>query len=157
MPNRRSRARRKFLRYRIPSMIAQYSLEIGMICWGLLLGVNVIVGNPPSSALRSLPDPMETAWALLMVLSSLVTLLGLWTRLRSTIASGMQAFGCILAAYAAAVMAVTPWARGGTVTGFLFIIGGVCLIRGWWLKEEEIALIKENARLSEAEETDGRS
>lgn len=138
-------------------MIAQYPLEVGMICWGLLVGLNVIVGNPPSTALRRLPDAMEAAWAILMVLSSLVTLVGLWTCLRSTIASGMQAFGCILAAYAAAVMAVTPWSRGGIVTGFLFIIGGVCLTRGWWLKEEELALIKESARQSDPEETDGRS
>lgn len=128
-----------------------------MILWGTLLAINVVAGNPPSNALRELPDPMEMSWAILMVLASLVTLIGLWTHIRSTMASGMQAFGCILGAYAAAVMAVTPWSRGGTVAGFLFIIGGVCLIRGWWLKEEEAAQIKENIRLSDTEETDGRS
>lgn len=133
-------------------MIAQYPLEVGMVLWGTVLGINVAIGNPPSTALRELPDSMETAWAILMVLSSVVTVVGLTTRLRSTIASGMQAFGCILAAYGAAVMAVTPWERGGTVTGFLFIMGGVCLIRGWWLKEEEAALIKEHERLSDIEE-----
>jgi hypothetical protein len=152
MPNRRSRARRKLLRFQFVATVAQFPLEIGMILWGTVLGINVVLGNAPSTALSALPDPLETLWAVLMMLASLVTAIGLSTGLRLTIASGMQAFGLILCAYAAAVMAVTPWARGGTITGFLFIMGGVCLIRGWWLKEEEAALIRERERLSDPEE-----
>lgn len=153
MPNWRARARRKLLARLVPATIAQFPLEVGMIVWGFLAGLNVAFGAAPSNALRQLPDYLETTWAVLMVSAAGVTLSGLITRMRWPIASGMQAFGAILGSYGAAVMAASGWNRGGAIAGFLFIIGAVCLIRGWWLKEEEAARIKENQRNDESKET----
>lgn len=79
--------------------------------------------------------------------SSVMTLLGLVLRLNVMVASGMQAFGAILAAYGAAIMASSGWRSGGAIAGFLFIMAAVCFVRGWWLREEEAARRKERRRI----------
>lgn len=142
----RARLRRGVLRRALPLMVGQYPLEIGLVVWGLVAGLNMVTGSSPSNALQVLPDGLEQVWAVLMTLAAVTVTIGLGMRRFATIASGMYLFATILSAYAAAIIGASGWKRGGTVAVFLLVIGIVCLLRGWWLKEQEAALIKEIVR-----------
>jgi len=139
VPNRRARARRRILGLRIPMTIAEYPLEVGLCFWGMLAWVNIVTGTAPSNSLRSLPDQIQTVWAALMIVATLTVAFGLFLW-KSAIGRGMYLFGTILIAYAAAIFGFSGWHRGGAVGGFLLMIGIVCFLRGWWLKEQDHAL-----------------
>lgn len=146
MPGWRSRFRQRVLRRRLPHAIAQFPLECALTLWGFTVGAKALLGSPPSVALQELPNALETLWAILMVSAAIITLVGLVTRLASFLASGIQAFGLTMASFGCAVIAIGGFQRGGAVTGLLLLIGAVCLIRGWFLKEEENARVRESER-----------
>jgi hypothetical protein len=148
----RAQTRARLLNRTVPNLMGQYPLELGMILWGTFAFANAITGEPPSTALQKLPDELEVSWALLMGVAASVTLLGLFTRLLGFVASGMQAYGAILGAYGCAIMASAGWQKGGSIAGFLFIIGTVCFVRGWWLREEDAARAKERHRTDDDEQ-----
>jgi hypothetical protein len=141
VPNRRARLRRRILRLRLPLTIAEYPLEVGLSIWGLFAWINTVTGTPPSNSLRSLPDGVQTLWAVLMIVATLTVAFGLSLR-KSAIGRGMYLFGTTLTAYAAAIFGLTGWHSGGATGSFLLMIGLVSFLRGWWLKEQEIQLRK---------------
>lgn len=142
----RARARRRIFGNQVAITVGQYPLEIGLAVWGFVAGVNLALGSAPSAALRVLPDGMEQAWAVLMTIAALTVTIGMIMRRLATMATGMYLFATILLAYAAAIISSAGWHRGGTVTALLGAFGIVSLLRGWWLKEQEAALVKEIAR-----------
>jgi len=142
----RARFRRVVFRRTIPLVVGQNPLEVGLIVWGALAGINVLTGAAPSNALQALPDGLETLWAVLMSVAASTTLAGLIVNRFAVAASGMYLFATILLSYSVAILSASGWQRGGAIAAFLGIIGIVCLLRGWWLKEQESALLKEMAR-----------
>lgn len=142
----RARVRRVVLRRTAPSLVGQYPLEIGLTVWGGYAAFNVASGDAQSNALSVLPTGLEILWAVLMSIAAITVVSGLIINRYATIASGMYLFSCTLAAFCFAVLSASGWSRGGAIAGFLGIMGIVCLLRGWWLKEQESALMKEIAR-----------
>jgi hypothetical protein len=127
-------------------MVGEYPLEIGLVTWGFFATLNVITGAATSNALNVLPDMLVIVWAILMGLAAVTVAIGLVVNRFAVISSGMYLFATILVAYSIAIVSASGWQRGGAIAGFLGIIGIVCLLRGWWLREQEVALIKEIER-----------
>lgn len=142
----RARFRKTVFRRALPQVIGQNPLEIGLCVWGAVAAVNMASGSAPSNALQELPDGLETLWAVLMFLASVTVLFGLTINRFALIASGMYLFATTLLAFSFAILDASGWHRGGTIAAFLSIVGTVCLLRGWWHKEQESALLKEMAR-----------
>lgn len=142
----RSRFRKKVLGRSLPLRVAQNPLEVGLSIWALLAVLNVITGSAPSNALQALPDAVETLWACLMGLAAVTMVIGLVINRFAVIATGMYLFATILMSYSFAILSASGWRRGGSIAAFLAIIGIVCLLRGWWLNEQESALFKEMDR-----------
>lgn len=142
----RARARRLVFRRRLPLLIGQYALEMGLVVWSATIGVNIVTGVSPSVSLQSLPDALEFVWAALMIIAGVTVTYGIVLRRLGTIASGMYLFATTLVAFAVAVIGASTWGRSGATAGFFFAVGCVCLLRGWWLKEQEAELIKEIVR-----------
>lgn len=142
----RARARKIIFRRRFPTVVGEYPLEMGMILWGFFALTNVIVGSAPkSNALQVLPDHLEQLWGVLLGVAALTVLVGLSRKRLATVATGMYLFGSTLVAYSAAIIGAAGWQRGGAIAGFLLVIGLVCFLRGWWLKEMEAALVEAHA------------
>lgn len=142
----RAKVRKAAFRSVVTLTAGQYPLEIGLVAWGFVAGLNMATGSSPSTALQVLPDGLEQLWAVLMSLAALTVAIGLFVRRLATIATGMYLFAATLMAYAMAIISAAGWHRGGTVTALLAVFGIVSLLRGWWLKEQETALVKEIAR-----------
>lgn len=142
----RARFRRVVFRRTVPLAVAQNPLEVGLSVWAFLAVLNVITGSAPSNALQALPDPVETLWACLMGLAAVAVVVGIVINRFAVIASGMYLFATILLSYSFAILSASGWQRGGSIAAFLATIGIVCLLRGWWLKEQESALVKEMDR-----------
>ncbi len=143
----RAKARRRVFGSQVLLAIGQYPLEIGLAFWGVLSGIGVLTGTTPqSSALRVLPDSLEILWASLMSVAAITVLVGLVMHRLATLASGMYLFATTLVSFAVAVVSASDWNRGGVVATLLAAFGVVSLLRGWWLKEQELELIKEIAR-----------
>lgn len=143
---RRARLRKAVFRSHITLAIAQYPLEIGLAFWGFVAVTNLVAGSPPSNSLQVLPNGMEQAWAILMAVAALTVTVGLVIRRLATIATGMYVFATILLSYSAAIISSAGWRRGGTIAALLAVFGAVSLLRGWWLKEQDTALVKELKR-----------
>lgn len=147
MPTAKARFDRRLRRWILPSRIAEYALETGLSTWSLFIGVNMITGVAPSQSLDDLPAAVGIIWAILMMLAGATIATGVFIMPRShTISRGMYLMGATLLAYSVAVVGAAHWVRGGAIAGFLFVIGSVCLLRGWWLKDRDAALEKELAR-----------
>jgi hypothetical protein len=142
----RARARRVIFKRRVPLTIGQYALEMGLVVWSATIGVNILTGLSPSVSLQSLPDALEFVWAALMIIAGVTVSFGIWSHRLGSIASGMYLFATTLVAFAAAVIGASTWGRSGATAGFFLAVGCVCLLRGWWLKEQEAELIKEIVR-----------
>lgn len=142
----RARWRRRVFRFRFPAIIGENPLEVGLITWATFAGLNAVTSGAPSNALRSLPDPLEYTWAVLMIVAAVTVGVALWKRLDHIVASGMYLFAATLVSYSLAVLGSTGWSRGATVAVLLFILGTVCFLRGWWLKEDEARLIRHTIR-----------
>jgi hypothetical protein len=127
-------------------MVGEYPLEIGMVGYAVLSIINLVTNWAPSNALRALPDMLEIVWAILMGLAAVTIASGLVVNRFAVVSTGMYLFATILVAYSIAIVSASGWQRGGAIAGFLAIIGIVCFLRGWWLKEQEAALINEIER-----------
>lgn len=139
----RARARRIVFKWKIPAVVGEHGLEMGMVLWSVTVGVNMANGAAPSASLQSLPSGLEMTWGVLMLIAGVTASYGVWFRRPSTIASGLYLFATIMVTFAFAVIGSTTWDRGGATASLLFIVGCVCFIRGLWLKEQEAVLIRE--------------
>lgn len=119
---------------------------MGLTIWAATIGFNIATGHSPSVSLQALPDQLEFVWAALMIIAGATVSVGIYGRRMGMIASGMYLFATTLVAFSAAVIGASSWSRAGLTAGFFFTVGCVCLLRGWWLKEQEAALIKEIVR-----------
>lgn len=117
-----------------------------MIVWGFFTGVNALLGEPPSTALQTLPPYLQYIWTALMTVASVTVLLALKSRRDTLVASGMYLFATTMASYSVVILSASDWQRGGLIASFLMVIGIICFIRGWWLKEVEAAAIRELVR-----------
>jgi lysylphosphatidylglycerol synthetase-like protein (DUF2156 family) len=142
MPHWRARWRRRLFSFPLPAIVGENPLEVGMIVWAGFTAVNLATGDAPSNSLRALPDGLELLWAAMMVLAGVTVALALWRRREMIVAGGMYLFAATLGAFAAAILGIAPWNRGGLTAGFLLIIGSVCFLRGWWLRDEEAQEIR---------------
>lgn len=123
-----------------------------MTFWGLYIAVEVLIGQPPSNALRGLPTPvLGTLGALMFIASASVTIGIFWQKRYMTVARGMYLFSATMVAYAATVVGTAGWTSGGAVAGLLAMLGIVCLLRGWWLKDQENAVREEIERTTETD------
>lgn len=147
MPPFRVRSRNRVMRWRFPATLGEFPLEVGMCVWGVFSGLNVVTGEARSNAIQELPDWVQTLVAILMVLAAITVGIGLFVRkLAATVTRGMYLFASILISYSAAVVGASGWHRGGSIAAFLTIIGCVCFLRGWWLKEQQATLAREVER-----------
>lgn len=146
-----SRMRKRVFRNSVPYAVARYPLEIGLVVWAILAAINVFSGVAPSVALEALPYSLEMLWVFLMGVSATTVSVGMLIDRLAVIASGMYLFATVLAAYSFAIIGANGATRGGAVAGFFGIMGAVCLLRGWWLREQESALIKEIDRTQREE------
>lgn len=142
----RARARRFVLRKRLPHAIGEYGLEMGLVVWAATIVLNIATGNSPSVSLQALPDKLELVWAVMMIMAGSSVAFGIASRRLGLIASGLYLFATTLVAFSVAVIGASTWGRAGATAAFFFTVGCVCLLRGWWLKEQEAALIKEIVR-----------
>jgi hypothetical protein len=139
--------RRKILLMTFPRNLAEFPLESGMTAWGLYIAIEVIAGQPPSSSLRGLPPAVMMGLGVLMLIAGVSVMSGIfWKKRYRTVARGMYLFSATMVAYAATVVGTSGWSRGGAVAGLLAMLSAVCLLRGWWLKDRESALVKEMER-----------
>lgn len=146
MIDARTRWRHRLFNWSFPAIIGENPLEVGMITWGFFTGLNALLGEPPSAALQTLPQYLQTSWAAAMAIAGITVLVALKFRRDTLVASGMYLFAATMASFSVAVISNGGWSRGGAVGSFLAIIGSVCFIRGWWLKEVEAAAIRELVR-----------
>jgi len=143
----RTRVQKRVLGYAFPRRIAEYALESGMVVWGIYISIKVLTVGPMNPSLSELPMLAQSIWALMMMLGSATILIGMSVRRLDTIvARGLYLISTALVAYSVSVIAIGGWARGGTVAAFVFTIGCVCCLRGWWLRDREQALIQEIIR-----------
>jgi hypothetical protein len=131
--------------------IAEFPLESGMGAWGVYIALRLASGQPSSNAIASLPDWATVLWGCLMIVGSISMFAGVYVKPPSTriIGQGMYLFAGALISYSAAVVGASGWRRGGAIASFLLILGLVCCIRAWWLREQEIAFLKELASPTE--------
>lgn len=142
----RARARRFVFRKRLFLLIGEYALEAVLVLWSITVGLNVATNKSPSVSLQALPDGLETVWAVLMMIAGVTVAFGIVSQRHGTMASGMYLFATTLMAFAAAVIGASTWDRAGATASLFFLVGCASLLRGWWLKEQESALIKEIVR-----------
>ena len=142
----RARMRRRLFRWRLPAIIGENPLELGMVTWALFATGNALTGAAPSRSLAALPTFMQYGWAFLMALAGVVVFVGMARRRETLQASGMYLFACTMATYSVAIFGVSGWTRGALVGVFFVILAVVSFLRGWWLKDEEALLIRAMVR-----------
>lgn len=142
----RAKARRFVFKRKLPHAIGEYGFEMGLVIWAATIVANILTGLSPSVSLQALPDELEFTWAVMMIIAGSSVAFGIASRRLGVIASGLYLFATTLVAFSVAVIGASSWDRAGATAGFFLTVGCVCLLRGWWLKEQEAALIKEIVR-----------
>jgi hypothetical protein len=142
----RARMRRRLFKWRLPAVVGENPLELGMITWAIFAAGNALTGTAPSRSLSALPDGLEYLWAVLMTVAGVCVLAGMSGRRETLQASGMYLFACTMATYSVAIFGVSGWTRGALVGVFFVILAIVSFLRGWWLKDEEALLIRAMVR-----------
>jgi hypothetical protein len=151
LSSKREQIRRRVLLMTVPRRLAEYPLESGMTAWGIYLALEVLFGQPPSRSLQGLPEPVLLTIGGLMLLAGLTVVTGLFFHGRSaTIARGMYLFAATMVAYGSVIIGSSGWHRGGATASLVVVLGAVCLLRGWWLKDREMTIINEIVRSAES-------
>jgi hypothetical protein len=155
LSTRTERMRRRVLLMPVARNIAEHPLETGMIIWGLYTGFQAAIGEPSSRSLQSLPPTVARMWAVFMVVAAITVFIGVFLRgFQRTIAAGMYLFSATMVAYAATVIGTSGWQHGGSISTLLTVIAIVCMLRGWWLKDRETAVLTEMTRTPEGPHAD---
>lgn len=119
-----------------------------MIIWAFFVGVGAVTGGPRTDLLLTLPVYVGNLWAATMVLAGTTVVVALVRRSDLIISAAMYLFATALAAYSVAIFGASGWVQGGGTAGLLLILGGVCFLRGWWLKEDDAVLTRSRRKES---------